>query len=55
MQNDIALFSELCDALFESETNQPIAKPIPTSKLYQHLDLSLNTRGVIDKDLKHIL
>jgi sulfinoalanine decarboxylase len=55
MQNDIALFSELCDTLFEAERNQPVAKPIPTSKLYQQLDLSLRSDGLIDDDLKHIL
>jgi len=55
MQNDIALFSELCDALFEAESHQPVAKPIPTSELYQQLDLSLHTDGVIDEDLKNIL
>ena len=55
MQNDIALFSELCDALFEAEKNQPVAKPIPTSELYERLDLSLNSNGIIDEDLKNIL
>ena len=55
MQNDIALFSELCDALFEAESHQPVAKPIPTSELYQQLDLSLHSDGVIDEDLKTIL
>lgn len=55
MQNDIALFSELCDALFDAETNQPVAKPIPTSELYQQLDLSLNNDGIIDEDLKILL
>ncbi|WP_299106579.1 pyridoxal-dependent decarboxylase [uncultured Winogradskyella sp.] len=55
MQNDITLFSELCDTLFEAETNQPVANPIPTSELYQQLDLSLNSNGVIDEDLKTIL
>lgn len=55
MPNDIALFSELCDVLFEAETNQPVAKPIPTSELYQQLDLSLNSDGIIDEDLKIIL
>ncbi|WP_405576171.1 pyridoxal phosphate-dependent decarboxylase family protein [Winogradskyella sp. Asnod2-B02-A] len=55
MQNDIALFSELCDSLFDAETNQPVAKPIPTSELYQQLDLSLNNDGIIDEDLKILL
>jgi len=55
MQNDIALFSELCDELFKEETNQPVANPISTSDLYQKLDLSLNGNGLIDEDLKNIL
>lgn len=55
MQNDIALFSELCDTLFEAEINQPVAKPIPTSELYNQLDLSLHKEGIIDKQLKNTL
>ncbi|BAO76242.1 pyridoxal phosphate-dependent decarboxylase family protein [Winogradskyella sp. PG-2] len=55
MQNDIALFSELCDTLFEAELSRPVAKPIATSELYQKLDLSLNSEGLIDDDLKTIL
>ncbi|WP_299526431.1 aminotransferase class V-fold PLP-dependent enzyme [Winogradskyella sp.] len=55
MQNDIALFSELCDELFKSEISQPVAEPIPTSELYQRLDLSLNAEGLIDEDLKETL
>lgn len=55
MQNDIALFAELCDTLFNEEHNQPVAQPIPTSDLYNQLDLSLNTNGLIDDDLKTTL
>ena len=55
MQNDIALFSELCDELFKEETNQPVAKPIPTSELYNQIDLSLNSDGLVDKDFKETL
>ncbi len=55
MQNDIALFSELCDELFKEETNQPVAKPISTSELYSQIDLSLNTEGIVDQDFKETL
>ena len=55
MHNDIALFSELCDELFKEETNQPVAKPIPTSELYNQIDLSLNPNGVMDDDFKDTL
>ncbi|WP_422107407.1 pyridoxal phosphate-dependent decarboxylase family protein [Winogradskyella sp.] len=55
MHNDIAIFSELCDALFKAEIDQPVAEPIPTSELYERLDLSLNAEGLIDDDLKATL
>ena len=55
MQNDIVLFSELCDELFKEETNQPVANPISTSELYNQVDLSLHPEGIIDNQLKFIL
>ncbi len=55
MQNDIALFSELCDELLKTELKEPVAKPIATSKLYNELDLSLNNQGILDEDLKATL
>ncbi|MFP4845239.1 pyridoxal phosphate-dependent decarboxylase family protein [Winogradskyella sp. PE311] len=55
MHNDIALFSELCDILFDAEKNQPVAQPIPTSELFDKLDLSLQANGLVDSDLKTIL
>ncbi|WP_299119661.1 pyridoxal-dependent decarboxylase [uncultured Winogradskyella sp.] len=55
MQNDIALFSELCDILFEAEKHQPVAEPITTSQLYNQLNLSLNAEGTLDEDLKTTL
>ncbi|WP_179343844.1 pyridoxal phosphate-dependent decarboxylase family protein [Winogradskyella ursingii] len=51
MQNDIAIFSELCDVLFKEESLQPVAQPIPTHELYNKLDLSLNEEGIIDDEL----
>jgi len=55
MRNDIALFSELCDVLFKAEAEQPVAKPISTSKLHEQLDLTLNEKGIVDEDLKSTL
>ncbi|ARV10229.1 cysteine synthase [Winogradskyella sp. PC-19] len=51
MQQDLKIFSELCDFLFEEEKNNPVAQPIPTSELFQKLDLSLNDEGVINEEL----
>ncbi|MCA0151835.1 pyridoxal phosphate-dependent decarboxylase family protein [Winogradskyella vincentii] len=55
MQNDIALFSELCDELFNAEQNQPVAEHLATTNLYKELDLTLNEEGVIDDELKRVL
>ncbi|EDP71509.1 Pyridoxal-dependent decarboxylase [Flavobacteriales bacterium ALC-1] len=55
MQKDINIFIELVEQLLLEEKSQPVAKPIPTSDLYNQLDLSLNENGLIDDDLKNIL
>lgn len=55
MRKDIALFSELCDILFEEEKNNPVAKPIATLALFNKIDLSLTSEGLIDEDLKKVL
>lgn len=55
MQQDIALFSELCDILIEEEQHNPVAIPIATSDLFSTLDLELNANGVLDDELKATL
>ncbi len=51
MRQDLKLFSKLCDFLFEEEQKNPVAKPIPTSELFQKLDLKLSNEGVVDEAL----
>lgn len=51
MHKDIQLFSELCDFLLEEEHKNPVPQPIPTSALFQRLDLSLNKEGQINEEL----
>ncbi|WP_299113334.1 aminotransferase class V-fold PLP-dependent enzyme [uncultured Winogradskyella sp.] len=55
MRQDLKLFSELCDFLFEEEQKNPVAKPIPTSELFQKLDLKLGNEGVVDEALTNTL
>lgn len=55
MQKDLQLFSELCDFLIEEEQQNPVATSIPTSELFQKLDVSLNDDGVVDHNLKATL
>ncbi|MCC1483238.1 pyridoxal phosphate-dependent decarboxylase family protein [Winogradskyella immobilis] len=52
MQQDIDLFNELSHILLEEEKNNPVAKPIPTTELFNALDLDLNTDGILDDELK---
>lgn len=55
MQTDIALFTQLCDAILKEELQEPVAKPIPASELYETLDLSLQSEAIIDEQLKSVL
>ena len=52
MQQDVDLFNELSHILLEEEKNNPVAKPIPTTELFNALDLDLNTDGILDDELK---
>lgn len=51
MQKDLEIFLQLAKQLLLEEENHPVTKPIPTSELYQKLDLSLNAEGMIDDEL----
>jgi len=55
MHKDLKLFNELVDILLDEEQKHPVAKPIPTNKLYQTLDLSLNELPTLDEDFKKTL
>ena len=55
MREDLALFSDLCDVLLNEEIENPVAHPIPTSDLLNHIDISLNSHGIIDDHLKEVL
>lgn len=55
MQKDIDIFNELVEVLLSEEQLQPVATPIPTSELYETLDLSLYEDGSIDQELIHNL
>lgn len=51
MQKDLNIFIELAEQLLLEEQKQPVAKHIPTSKLYNSLDLSLNDEGQVEDAL----
>ena len=51
MQQDLELFSELCDYLLQEEKENPVAKPICAKELNNTIDISLNPEGAIDSDL----
>lgn len=51
MQKDLNIFIELAELLLAEEYKQPVAKQIPTSNLYDALDLSLDDEGMVDEAL----
>ncbi len=51
MQKDLNIFIELAEQLLAEEIKHPVAEHIPTSELYNELDLSLNAEGTIDDTL----
>ncbi|WP_426431295.1 pyridoxal phosphate-dependent decarboxylase family protein [Winogradskyella sp. HB-48] len=51
MQNDLEIFLQLAKQLLLEEESHPVTKPIPTSELYNKLDLSLNAEGIVDDEL----
>lgn len=50
MLNDLKLFNDLVEILLNEEQNQPVAKPIETTKLYSTLDISLNNNAISDEE-----
>lgn len=55
ISNDLAMFSELAEALITEEEKNPVAKRIDSSKLYDSIDLSLNDSTMIDDKFKSLL
>ncbi len=55
MHKDLQLFQELSEYLLSEEKQNPVAKPIEASKLYDTLDLSLPKKATIDADFTSTL
>ena len=55
INNDLALFNELVEALINEEEQNPVAERIESSKLYDSIDLSLNEAAMIDDEFKTLL
>lgn len=55
MREDLELFNELTELLFQYEKENPVATPIPTASLYQTFDLHLDDEPAIDSEFKNTL
>ena len=55
ISRDLSLFNELVDTLIDEEEKNPVAERIPSDKLFDSIDLSLGSSGMIDDDLKSLL
>ena len=55
MEKALELFRRIADDLLEDEKKNPVAKHIPSSKLYETLDLSLKTDPLSEHDFEQAL
>ena len=55
INSDLVLFNELVEVLLNEEHKHPVADRIEADKLYDTLDLSLNSTPIVDNKLKNLL
>ena len=55
ISKDLVLFNELVEVLINEEEKHPVADRIEANKLYDSIDLSLNSSAMIDEELKTVL
>jgi sulfinoalanine decarboxylase len=55
LNDDLALFNELAEALLSEEKINPVADRIDSKELYSAVDLSLNETAMIDEEFKSVL
>ncbi len=55
ISNDLVLFNELVEVLIKEEESNPVADRIDPDKLYDTVDLSLNSSAMIDDEFKKVL
>jgi sulfinoalanine decarboxylase/sulfinoalanine decarboxylase/aspartate 1-decarboxylase len=55
MKNIISIFQKITKDLLEDEKNNPVADYIPSSELFEVLDLELKEEGMIEEDFYQVL
>ncbi len=55
ISNDLVLFNELVDVLISEEDKHLVAGRIDPDKLYDSVDLSLNSSAIVDDEFKKVL
>ena len=55
ISEDLVLFNELVEVLLSEEEKHPVADRIDPDKLYDSVDLSLNSAGIVDDNFKKVL
>ena len=55
ISSDLVLFNELVEVLINEEEKHPVADRIEANKLYDSIDLSLNTAAMVDHEFKTVL
>ena len=55
ISSDLVLFNELVEVLMNEEEQHPVADRIDSDKLYDSIDLSLNSSAMVDEEFKAVL
>ena len=55
ISKDLVLFNELVEVLLNEEEKNPVANRIEANKLYDSIDLSLNSSPMVDEAFKTVL
>ena len=55
ISEDLVLFNELVEVLLSEEEKHPVADRIDPDKLYDSVDLSLNSAGIVNDNFKKVL
>ncbi|GGE43931.1 pyridoxal phosphate-dependent decarboxylase family protein [Psychroflexus planctonicus] len=55
MQEDLRLFHQIAEKLFQEEENNPVVKPIPADQVYDEFNLHLNEEGISQDEFAELI
>lgn len=55
MQEDLRLFHQIAEKLFQEEETEPVVKPIPADQVYDEFNLHLNEEGISQDEFAELI